>query len=279
MGTNKQYKKRPLWKWILLFIAAFFLSVMGYGVLGAAYEVSDRYGLTGLTFVWTAVIIGLYALFVRLMEKHWPTDLSLRRLVPHTLLGLLIGFIFMTLVVCTIVASGYATVTWNEFLEEQQFSVFMMFLVVAVCEEMIFRGVVFRWIDERWNTWVALLISALFFGWIHISNDNATWWSSLAIAIEAGLLLGAAYKWSGTLWVPIGIHWAWNYTQGNIYGFAVSGTNAGTTLLSTTVDGPDIVTGGAFGPEASIVAVILGTLYTIVFLGNRYRRTSQNHIS
>ena len=273
MGTNEQYKKRPLWKWILLLFAAFFLSVMGYGVLGAAYEVSDRYGFSGLTFVWAAVIIGLYALFVRLMEKHWPTDLSLRRLVPHTLLGLLVGFIFMSLVVCTIVASGYATVTWNEFLEEQQFSVFMMFLVVAVCEEMIFRGVIFRWIDERWNTWVALLISALFFGWIHISNDNATWWSSLAIAIEAGLLLGAAYKWSGTLWVPIGIHWAWNYTQGNIFGFAVSGTNAGTTLLSTTVDGPEIITGGAFGPEASIVAVIFGTLYTIVFLRNRYRRT------
>lgn len=273
MGTNEQYKKRPLWKWILLFFAAFFLSVMGYGVLGAAYEVSDRYGFSGLTFVWAAVIIGLYALFVRLMEKHWPTDLSLRRLVPHTLLGLLVGFIFMSLVVCTIVASGYATVTWNEFLEEQQFSVFMMFLVVAVCEEMIFRGVIFRWIDERWNTWVALLISALFFGWIHISNDNATWWSSLAIAIEAGLLLGAAYKWSGTLWVPIGIHWAWNYTQGNIFGFAVSGTNAGTTLLATTVDGPEIITGGAFGPEASIVAVIFGTLYTIVFLRNRYRRT------
>ena len=133
-------------------------------------------------------------------------------------------------------------------------------------------SVVFRWIDERWNTGVALLISALFFGWMHINNDNATWWSSLAIAIEAGLLLGAAYKWSGTLWVPIGIHWAWNYTQGNIFGLAVSGTNAGTTMLNTTVGGPEIITGGAFGPEASIISVILGFLYTLIFLGNRYRR-------
>ena len=146
----------------------------------------------------------------------------------------------------------------------------MMFLAVAVGEEMIFRGVIFRWIDERWNTWAALLISAFLFGWMHISNDNATWWSSLAIAIEAGLLIAAAYKWSGTLWVPIGLHWAWNYTQGNIYGLAVSGGDSGDALLATTVNGPDIITGGAFGPEASIIAVIFGTFYTIVFLYNRH---------
>ena len=152
----------------------------------------------------------------------------------------------------------------------------MMFLAVAVGEEILCRGVIFRWIDERWGVWAALVVSALIFGWGHISNDNATWWSSLAISIEAGLLLGAAYKWSGSLWVPIGIHWAWNYTQGNIFGLAVSGNGAGDTIFATTVNGPDIITGGAFGPEASIIAVILGTLYTIVFLRNRYRRFSDN---
>lgn len=183
----------------------------------------------------------------------------------------------MVLVVSTIVAMGYATVTWRGFSVEKQFSVFMMFLAVAVGEEMIFRGVIFRWIDERWNTWVALLISAILFGWMHISNDNATWWSSLAIAVEAGLLLGAAYKWSGSLWVPIGIHWAWNYTQGNIFGLAVSGSDAGETMLTTIVNGPDIITGGAFGPEASIISVILGTFFTIVFLANCYRRTTPRH--
>lgn len=276
MRPTKHNKKRPLWKWILLFITAVFLSILGYALTISGYEVADLWGHTSLTVVGVALTLGLYALFVRLIERHWPTDLSLRRLIPHTLLGLLVGFIFMILVVGTIVASGYATVTWNDFLGEQQFDVFMAFLAVAVGEEMVCRGVIFRWIDERWNTWVAMLVSALIFGWGHISNDNATWWSSLAIAIEAGLLLAAAYKWSGSLWVPIGIHWSWNYTQGNIFGLAVSGTNAGTTMLKTTVDGPDIITGGAFGPEASIIAVIIGTLYTIVFLSNRYRRISDN---
>ena len=261
--------KLALWKWIPLFVAAFLLSTIGYGMVMAGFEVSERFWHPSVTVVWAAIILALYAVFVRLLEGHWPTDLSLRRLIPHTLLGLLVGFRFMTLVVGTIVATGCATVTWNVFSAKQQFSVFMLFLAVAVGEEMICRGVIFRWIDERWNTWVALLISAALFGWMHINNDNATWWSSLAIAIEAGLLLGAAYKWSGSLWVPIGIHWAWNYTQGNVFGFAVSGQDSGEAILTSTVNGPDIITGGAFGPEASIIAVLLGTLITIVFLYNR----------
>lgn len=268
-------KKRPWWIWIILFVVAVFLSIIGYGLLVSGYQGADYFAHPSLTVVAAAIILVLYALFVRWMERHWPTDLSLDRLVPHTLLGLLVGFIFMALVVSIIVAMGYATVTWKGFSGEKQFSVFMMFLAVAVGEEMIFRGVIFRWIDERWNTWVALLISAILFGWIHISNENGSWWSSFAIAIEAGLLLGAAYKWSGNLWVPIGIHWAWNYTQGNIFGLAVSGSNAGTTMLVTTVNGPDIITGGAFGPEASIITVFLGTFLTIVFLSNFYRQ----HIS
>ena len=269
-------KKRPLWIWILLFIVAVFLSIIGYGLLISGYQGADYYAYPGLTVVAAAIILGLYALFVRWIERHWPADLPLGKLVPHTLLGILVGFIFMVLVVSTIVAMGDATVTWRGFSVEKQFSVFMMFLAVAVGEEMIFRGVIFRWIDERWNTWVALLISAILFGWMHISNDNATWWSSLAIAVEAGLLLGAAYKWSGSLWVPIGIHWAWNYTQGNIFGLAVSGSEAGETMLTTIVNGPDIITGGAFGPEASIISVILGTFFTIVFLANCYRRTPRH---
>ena len=269
-------KKRPLWIWILLFIVAAFLSIIGYGLLISGYQGADYFAHPSLTVVAAAIILGLYALFVRWIERHWPADLPLGKLVPHTLLGILVGFIIMVLVVSTIVAMGDATVTWKGFSIEKQFSVFMMFLAVAVGEEMIFRGVIFRWIDERWNTWVALLISAILFGWMHISNDNATWWSSLAIAVEAGLLLGASYKWSGSLWVPIGIHWAWNYTQGNIFGLAVSGSDAGETMLTTIVNGPDIITGGAFGPEASIISVILGTFFTIVFLANCYRRTPRN---
>ena len=140
-----------------------------------------------------------------------------------------------------------------------------MFLVVGVGEEVLFRGIVFRMIDDRWGTVVALVVSALIFGFVHISNNNATVWSSVAIAVEAGLLLGAAYKWSGTLWVPIGIHWSWNYFQGPVFGFAVSG-NGTQSLVDPVIQGSDWLTGGSFGAEASIPAFVLGLALAIVLL-------------
>ena len=265
MNTQQQ---RPLWKWILLFVAATFLAMFGYGLLQGMFLLTEEAGLPFLLIFPSIIYLGLYALFVRWFEKRWPTDLPLRRLVPHTLIGLLVGFVFMVIVVSAITATGCAAEFWDSFVWHEQFYALMFFLMVAVGEEVMSRGVIFRLIDERWGTWIALLVSSLIFGIGHISNDNSSWWASLAIAIEAGLLLGAAYKWSGNLWVPIGIHWAWNYTQGNIFGLAVSGNDNGSHVLTTTVNGPEIITGGAFGPEASIITVIFGLICTLVFLIN-----------
>ena len=261
-------QKRPLWKWILLFVGASILAMFGYGLLSGMYYTLYMTGLSFLYIIPPVIYLGLYALFVRWFEKRWPTDLPLRRLVSHTLLGLLVGFVFMVMVVGSITATGCAAEFWNGFSWREQYDAFALFLMVAVGEEVMSRGVIFRLIDERWGTWVALIVSSLFFGLGHISNDNSSWWASFAIAIEAGLLLGAAYKWSGNLWVPIGIHWAWNYTQGNIFGMAVSGNTMESNMLTTTVEGPDIITGGAFGPEASIITVIIGLICSIVFLSN-----------
>jgi hypothetical protein len=106
-------------------------------------------------------------------------------------------------------------------------------------------------------------------------NPGATVWSSVAIAVEAGLLLGAAYKWSGTLWVPIGIHWAWNFFQGPVFGFAVSGNDT-PSLIKPVIEGPDWLTGGPFGAEASVPAFILGLAMAIGFLWLYRRRTCTN---
>lgn len=264
-------KKRPLWKWALVLLASVILGVMGYALLQFLALADNDLHPIAITLA-VAAVLGLYALGVKLMEGHWPRDLGLGKLLPHTMLGWLIGFVYMTLVSSTIVALGNATVDVRGTVWEEICWWLLVFLTVAVGEEMIFRGIIFRQIDERWNTWTALIVSALLFGFIHLPNNGATWWSSLAIAIEAGLMLGAAYKWSGSLWLPIGIHWAWNFTQGNIFGASVSGNVAGGSLLEMQVNGPDIITGGDFGPEASIVAVTLGIIYTLVFLFTWNRR-------
>ena len=166
---------------------------------------------------------------------------------------------------------GGFSITGAQFNWFPQLGSFLFFFLVAVFEEIIFRGVLFRMIDDRWNTAAALLVSSLAFGALHMFNTGATIWSSVAIAIEAGLLLGAAYKCSGTLWLPIGIHWAWNYVQGNVLGFAVSGTQVNDKIFNSIISGPDWMTGGIFGAEASVPAVGVGLLLTIILLANTKR--------
>lgn len=130
----------------------------------------------------------------------------------------------------------------------------------GVFEEILLRGIVFRQIEAWLGSWIALAASSALFGVLHIGNPGATWFSSLAIAIEAGILLGAAYMLTRRLWLAIGIHAAWNFTQGWVFSVPVSGGEAPLGLLITRRVGPDWLTGGDFGLEASVVAMVVATL-------------------
>ena len=91
-------------------------------------------------------------------------------------------------------------------------------------------------------------------------------WAALAIALASGWLFGMAYAYHQTIWVPIGMHWAWNYLEGGAFGCAVSGTPLNyLPLITPRISGADILSGGAFGPEASIICVALGIAISIVY--------------
>jgi CAAX protease family protein len=98
-------------------------------------------------------------------------------------------------------------------------------------------------------------VSAILFGLLHAANPGATPFSSLAVALEAGVLLAVAFAATRRLWFPIGIHAGWNYAEGTIFGTAVSGGTVKATLLHGVLSGSPLFTGGAFGVEASIVAI------------------------
>ena len=260
-------KSMPVWKWVLLLIASFVLALIMYGGSQVACDVVKPDWVKWLVSVGVSVVmLALYACFVRWFEKQPARDIPLRKVVGDTGKGLAIGAGFMIVVVLVMMAFGLYKITSAG--TDRPLAIvtaFFLFLYVGVGEEILFRGILFRWIDERWGFVVALVVSSLLFGFMHFGQPGATWWSSLAIAIEAGLLLGAAYKFSGTLWLPIGIHWAWNFVQGNVFGFQVSGGDAGDALLQAHVEGPDILTGGLFGAEASLITVILGLGLSIWF--------------
>ncbi len=261
-------KSMPVWKWVLLLIASFVLALLMYAGAQMAGDISAIDWVNWIIAIAvSAAMIALYAVFVQWFEKHPARDIPRSKLVGDTAKGLAVGAGFMAAVVLVMMAFGLYRITGAGTDRPLAIiSAFFLFLYVGVGEEILFRGVLFRWIDEKWGFVAALTVSALLFGAMHYGQPGATWWSSLAIAIEAGLLLGAAYKYSGTLWLPIGIHWAWNFVQGNVFGFQVSGGNAGKSLLQATVNGPDCLTGGAFGAEASIITVILGLGLSVWYL-------------
>jgi len=142
----------------------------------------------------------------------------------------------------------------------------------AVTEELLFRGVLLRIVEKRAGTWIALTLTGVLFGLMHLSNPDATLWGAAAIAIEAGGMLGAAYVATRSLWLPIGLHFGWNFAESGIFSTEVSGNDTKQGLLDATVSGSKLLTGGDFGPEGSLYAVVFGLLATIVFMRLARRR-------
>lgn len=142
----------------------------------------------------------------------------------------------------------------------------------AVTEELLFRGILFRIVEKWLGTWLALVLSGLVFGLVHLFNEHATLWGAIAIAIEGGGLLTSAYIATRRLWLPIGLHFGWNFAGAGIFGAVVSGQGAPQGLLAAATSGPSIVTGGDFGPEGSLYSVLFCFLATCVFLRLAHRR-------
>jgi membrane protease YdiL (CAAX protease family) len=137
---------------------------------------------------------------------------------------------------------------------------------VAVTEELLFRGVLHRILEQRAGSVVAIAVSSLLFGLTHLVNDNATLWGALAIAAEGGAMLAVAYTATRSLWLPIGLHFAWNFVQSGVFGTAVSGSASEPGLLHTVLSGPAALTGGTFGPEAGLFALLCCLVTTALLL-------------
>jgi hypothetical protein len=138
-------------------------------------------------------------------------------------------------------------------------------LFPAVSEELVFRGILFRWLEEWGGSWVALLLTSALFGAAHLMNPHASPIAAVGIALEAGVMLGAAYMLTRSLWLPMGLHAAWTFAQGEIYDIPVSGTDV-LGLIDARLSGPPLLTGNGFGLEASLIAIVVATLFGLWLL-------------
>jgi membrane protease YdiL (CAAX protease family) len=144
-------------------------------------------------------------------------------------------------------------------------------VTAAVVEETLMRGVLFRVLEQGLGSWIALGLSALLFGLMHAANPGATATSVIAVALEAGVLLAAAFMVSRRLWFVYGLHAAWNFTEGGIFATRVSGMDV-EGRIGVQFTGNDWLTGGAFGPEASAVSVAVCLAAGVAFLVMAQRR-------
>lgn len=214
-----------------------------------------------------------YLVLVLVIERRRMQELSWRHIPTYGVAAFVGGFVlFSTVVGLLWVLGSYHVLGINNHVNWLP-EVLIAGVGAGVGEEIITRGVLFRIVEEGMGTWWALGISAVFFGGAHIFNPGATLWSSLAIAIEAGILLAMVFHVTRTLWACIGLHAAWNITQGTIYGIPVSGGSERGWLQSSRT-GPDWLSGGAFGAEASVIALLVCTSVSVVLLVIALRRNS-----
>lgn len=218
----------------------------------------------------TAAVVGAYCAYVRFYERRTVSEFSRAGAAKELGIGLLIGGALFTITIAVLAALGVYRSTGVGTAENLVEIFIGGGLAAGVFEETLFRGVIFRILEEWLGTWVALAISSVLFGLVHLLNPNATMLGALSIILEAGVMLAAAYIVTRRLWLVIGLHAAWNFTQGGIFGVQVSGRPV-KGLLQGTLSGPEWLSGGAFGAEASVVAVVSCVAVALVFLARAIR--------
>lgn len=248
------------------------------GTLTIAYRLVAAFGadLTPDTrvlvvdVVAAAGLILAYKLVIARLGDDRRDELPLKVAARETAIGLGYGFVLFTAIVAVAALLGVYRVEGFGGTGGLVPALVANALFPAVSEEIFFRGIVFRWIERLAGTWAGLVASSALFGIAHLFNPAATWTSTIFIAVEAGLLLGGVYMLTRNLWLPMGLHAAWNFTQGGIFGVPVSGL-PDHGLIDSKLQGPEILSGGPFGLEASVIALVVATAAGVWFVRRAIR--------
>ena len=267
----EQQLVKPTWRRITEFPLV--AMVLGVALLAAALQLvrlvfhfiskkeisgHSREILIGLAI--TVMVFAVYKLAIRHLGENPRDDLRSEHAARDLGLGLIGGTLIFSLVTGVAALAGVYQIVGPGDTRDIIYALVTMGIVPAVMEETAFRGIMFRHLEDFGGTWFALALTSALFGLGHLGNPNATYFSSFAIAVEAGIMLGGAYMLTRSLWLPIGLHAAWNFTQGEIYDVPVSGIDQH-GLVQAKLSGPPILSGGTFGLEASVIALVIATAF------------------
>jgi len=212
-----------------------------------------------------ALFIFFYRLYTKYIEKRTAHEFSVTNGIKDSFYGLILGGGLITILILLLTSLGYYKIGSFSSDWSVVFKGLFSMGMAAFVEELFFRVIIFKLTEEFCGTWIALVTSILYFGFAHAGNPNASLWSSIAIGVEAGILLTAAYMLTRTIWFPLAIHFGWNYFQGKIFGVATSGVSVN-GLIQPEISGPEWLTGGDFGVEASVATVLFCLVISFIIL-------------
>ena len=230
-------------------------------------------------------ILILFIFWVKVIEKNSLSTLGFvkKNWLKYLGWGILISLLQMGVIALVYQVGGIGTFELNELsLEPILFilGLFPFWLLQGGTEEVATRGWLLTRIAARTNLPLAIAISSSLFGILHLGNSGVTFLSLLNIILD-GVLAGLLFIYTDSIWLVVAQHGTWNYLQGNLLGFQVSGTGADASIFSFTMgSGPDWLTGGAFGAEGSIITtlVLLLSVVIVYLLGERNERVVDEQV-
>lgn len=263
-GTLWAVLQFPLVRFIIAFLAIFiWVGCVQVAVkLGGVAPQSPLGALIGMVIAVGVLVI--YVFYVKLLERREVVELAPKGAQRYVARGILLGAALFCTTMLVLKLLDVWTYTGTYPLPALAYP-FVGAFFAGIVEEIVVRGLLFRILEEGLGSWIALVLSALIFGLLHAFNPGASAVSTAAIALEAGVLLAAAYMYARSLWFVMGIHFAWNFTEGGVFAASVSGTKA-QGVIGVQFAGSDTLTGGAFGPEASLPAVLICLAAGITFI-------------
>lgn len=254
----------PLTRLVLAFTSIFILIIAEQVGMKRAGIVPQSPLGAAITILLAIVVLVIYACLVSFVEKRPMAELAPKGARRFAARGILVGAALFCIVMLVMKLLGTWTYTGMYPLSALAYP-FIGALSAGIVEEIVVRGVLFRLLEELLGSWIALAISAVIFGLLHDFNPGASMVSTAAIAMKAGILLAAAYMYTRRLWFVMGLHFAWNFAEGGVFATSVSG-GPKQGVIDVHFAGSDLLTGGNFGPEASLPAVVVCTAASVAFI-------------
>jgi len=265
--TVKQGKAGFVWRVVGYFVLLAIINIITFEIEGATSSFLPSWAgvlLEGLFYL-TAALALTWA-FCRFLDHSSISRLGLhrRRWLGYLGAGLGLGIFLISLVFGLLWAAGWLTAELSDGWRSLMFVASVLtWIIISFVEELSFRGYIMQGLARAWGMPIAVVVSSLLFGAVHSLNPNANA-LGVVIIVGAGLLLACAYLVSRSLWLPIGLHIGWNLTEIHLFGFPGSGRTE-PSFVRTITHGPELLTGGAFGPEGGNV-ILAAELVGIVIL-------------